>query len=325
MGLLAAAATGAPLAVRAQPAAGPQRPERVHRIGWLSPASGPGAAARSFLQAMRERGHVEGQNLIVEYRWAAGKNERLAELAADLVRSGVELVVTVGTPATTAAKEATATIPIVFAAAGAPVQKGLVSSLSHPGGNLTGLAVVTDDIKGLEILKEAAPGITRAALLYDPAALPGRFGEEWLRLARGRSRTLKIELQPVVVRRAEEIDQVFAKLPAGTNALVVGNAAANILARQRICRLAAQRKLPTVSTNRTFADAGCLMSYGEDPVDLARRAADYVDKILKGAKPADLPIEQASKFELVINLKTAKALGLTIPQSVLLRADQVIQ
>jgi putative tryptophan/tyrosine transport system substrate-binding protein len=317
--LLGGAAAAWPVAAYAQ------RNERVWRIGWLSPASGPGRMTQSFLQGMQERGYVEGKNLNIEYRWSAGKNERLEQFAAELVRTGVDVVVTVGTPATLAAKLATSTIPIVFAAAGAPIEKGIVSSLGRPGGNVTGLALITDDIKSLEILKEIVPGISRTAFIYDPGTLPGHFGEAWLNGARARSRRLKVDLRPVTLSNPDEATEVFAALPARADSLLIGNSATNILVRSRICTLAAQRRLPTASNERAFADAGCLMSYGEDQRDMHRRAAIYVDKILKGAKPADLPVEQPTKFRLVINLKAAGTLGLTVPNTVLARADEVIE
>jgi putative ABC transport system substrate-binding protein len=317
--LLGGAAAAWPLAAHAQ------RGERVWRIGWLSPATGPGRMTQSFLQGMQERGYVEGKNLNIEYRWSAGKSEPLEQFAVELVRAGVDVIVTVGTPATLAAKLATSTIPIVFAAAGAPIEKGLVSSLGRPGGNVTGLALITDDIKSLEILKEIVPGISRAAFVYDPNTLPGRFGEAWLSGARARSRRLKVDLRPVTLSNPDDASQVLAALPATADALLIGNSTNNILVRGRICTLAAQRRLPTASNERAFADAGCLMSYGEDQRDMHRRAATYVDKIFKGAKPADLPVEQPTKFQLVINLKTAKALGLEIPPTLLARADEVIE
>jgi putative ABC transport system substrate-binding protein len=317
--LLGGAAAVWPLATYAQ------RGERVWRIGWLSPASGPGRTTQSFLQGMQERGYVEGKNLNIEYRWSAGKSEPLEQLAVDLVRMGVDVIVSVGTPATLASKLATSTIPIVFAAAGAPIEKGLVNSLGRPSGNVTGLALITDDIKSLEILKEIVPGISRAAFIYDPNTLPGRFGETWLSAARARSRRLKVDLRPVTLSNPDDTSQVLAALPATADALLIGNSSNNILVRGRICTLAAQRRLPTASNERAFADAGCLMSYGEDQRDMHRRAATYVDKIFKGAKPADLPVEQPTKFQLVINLKTAKALGLAIPDTVLARADDVIE
>jgi putative ABC transport system substrate-binding protein len=317
--LLGGAAAACPLAAYAQ------RGERVWRIGWLSPASGPGRMTQSFLQGMQERGYVEGKNLNIEYRWSAGKNEPLEQLAVELVRTGVDVIVTVGTPATLAAKLATSTIPIVFAAAGAPIEKGLVSSLARPGGNVTGLALITDDIKSLEILKEIVPRVSRAAFIYDPNTLPGRFGEAWLSGARARSRRLKVDLRPVTLSNPDDASHVLAALPTTADALLIGNSTNNILVRGRICTLAAQRRLPTASNERAFADPGCLMSYGEDQRDMHRRAATYVDKIFKGAKPTDLPVEQPTKFQLVINLKAAKALGLTVPDTVLARADEVIE
>jgi putative ABC transport system substrate-binding protein len=302
-----------------------QRGERVWRIGWLSTASGPGRTTQSFLQGMQERGYVEGKNLAIDYRWAAGKSEQLEQFSAELVRTGVDVIVTVGTPATLAAKLATSTMPIVFVAAGAPIQKGIVDSLARPGGNVTGLALITDDIKSLEILKEIVPAISRAAFIYDPNTLPGRFGETWLNGARARSRTLKVDLQPVTLSHPDKAAQVLAALPARADSLLIGGSTTNILVRGRICALAAQRRLPTASNERAFAEAGCLMSYGEDQRDMHRRAAAYVDKIFKGAKPADLPVEQPTKFQLVINLKAATTLGLTVPDTMLARADEVIE
>jgi putative tryptophan/tyrosine transport system substrate-binding protein len=308
-----------PLAARAQ------QPARVWRIGWLSPGSGPGPSTQEFLRAMQDRGYVEDQNLVIEYRWAANSDEQMADLAADLVRKGLDLIVTAGTPATLAAKQATSTIPIVFAVAGAPVEKGLVDSLAHPGGNVTGLALIMDALKALEILKEAAPRVSRVAFIYDPSTVPGGFEEGWLNRIRARSRTLKVHLQPVVLQKPNEIDRVLAPLADGVNALLVDNSATNALARRRICTLAAERRMPAVSTERSFADAGCLMSYGEDQLDMYRRAAGHVDRILKGAKPADLPVEQPTRFRLVLNLKTAKAIGLDVPPMLLARADEVIE
>lgn len=302
-----------------------QQAQQTRRVGWLSLGNGPGLFVRTFVQSMRERGYAEGENLAIEYRWAAGKEERLEPMAADLVRKQVDLIVTSGSPATNAAKQATSTIPIVFSAAGAPVEKGLVKSLREPGGNVTGLALITDDIKALQILKEVMPDISRVAFVYDPATLPGEFGETWLRRARGRARTLKLDLRPIVLHSPEQVDDVFTRLPAGADAMLIGNSAVNALARNQICKLALQRRLPTASIERAFVEAGCLLSYGEDQVEMVRRAATYVDKIFKGARPAELPVEQPTKFQLFLNLKTAKALGLEVPPTVLARADEVIE
>jgi putative ABC transport system substrate-binding protein len=309
----------APLAAEAQQA------NRVWRIGFLSSASGPTDRSESFVQGLRDLGYVEGQNLIVGYRWAAGKNERLAELATELIGAGVDVIVTTGTPATLAAKQATRTLPIVFGSAALPVENGLVASLARPGGNVTGIALVVHDVKTLDLLKETAPGISRVAYVYDPATLPGTHELARLALYQDQARGLDITLEPVALRAPDETDRVFAALTGGTRGLLITSSSINILARDRICTLATQRRLPAIGTDRSFANAGCLMSYGENLPDLYRRAAGYVDRILKGAKPADLPVEQPTKFELVINLKTAKALGVTIPPSLLQRADQVIE
>jgi len=190
---------------------------------------------------------------------------------------------------------------------------------------VTGFALITDEIKTLQILKEMAPAISRVAYVYDPDVQPGQFGERWLSRARARSRTLKIEFRPVVLRNADAADQVLAALPAGTNALLLANTTPNVLARGRICRFAAERRMPAVSTEKVFAAAGCLMSYGEDQLNMSRQAAGYAARILKGAKPADLPVQQPTKFELVINLKTAKALGLDVPETLLATADELIE
>ncbi len=314
---LGSAAVSWPLAARAQ--------QKVWRIGYLSSLSGPSAMSRSFVQGLRELGHIEGENLIVEYRLAMGKNERLPELAADLVRARVDLIATEGTPSTKAAMQATSTIPIVFGSLQDPVEKGIVASLAHPGGNVTGNALIADHSKALEQLKGVLPGASHVAFIYDPATRPGAYGEAKLKEIQDQARTLDITVQAVALRDPEEIDRVFAVLPAGTNALLLENSVINLLADERICALAAQRGLPAVGTLHEFADAGCLMSYGENLPDNYRRAASNADKIFKGAKPGDLPVQQAVTFELVVNLRTAKALGLTIPEAFLVRADEVIE
>jgi putative tryptophan/tyrosine transport system substrate-binding protein len=305
--------------------AGAQAAEKIPRIGYLAIAAGPDDSSQGFLQGLRELGYVEGQNLVIEYRWAAGRNERLPELAAKLVSANVDLIVTAGTPATLAAKQATPAIPIVFNAA-APVEKGIVASLARPGGNLTGIALVSFVTKSLELLKEAAPGVSSVAFLYDPATLVGAVGGvAGLRPFQDGARTIGITLEPAALHEPDETDGVFAALPADTNGLLLENSGVNILARDRICALAAQRRLPAAGNALSFARAGCLISYGEDIIDISRRKAGYVDRILKGAQPADLPVEQPTKFDLIINLKTAKELGLTIPRSLFARAEEVIE
>jgi putative ABC transport system substrate-binding protein len=308
----------APLATEAQQAG------KVYRIGFLGP--GLPAASKNFLQGLVDLGYVEGRDFVMEYRFAEGHPDRLPELAADLVRARVDVIVTSGTPATKAAKEAAQAIPIVFAAAGvAVVRMGIVQSLARPGGNVTGLLLQLSQSKAIQLVKEAVPKVTRVVFLHDPSTRPGEILGTFLKSQQLEAKAQNVVLQPVGVSDAAGITQAFAEFKQGTNGLVID--AASILAQtaDQICRLALQRKLPTTGYGRRFADAGCLLSYGEDPGDMSRRAAGYVDKILKGAKPADLPVEQATKFELVINLKTAKALGLTIPPSLLGRADEVIQ
>jgi putative ABC transport system substrate-binding protein len=303
---------------------GAQPGDEIWRIGYLSTAAGLTEQTQIFLHRLRELGYVEGQNLVVEYRWAAGKDERFAELASDLVRANVDLIVALGTPATLAAKQATPRIPIVFVA-GDPVEKGIVASLAHPAGNLTGLALIASDSKPLELLKDAAPGMSSVAYLYDPATLPGTWGNARLEWYQDQARILDIALEPVALSKPGETEEVFVALPAGTNGLLLQSSPVNFLAQARICALAAAHRLPSASTDNGAAAAGCLISYGEDQADIARRRADYVDRILKGTPPADLPVEQPTTFKLIINLKTAKALGLTIPNLLLFRADEVIE
>jgi putative tryptophan/tyrosine transport system substrate-binding protein len=281
--------------------------------------------AQSFVQGLRELGYVDGQNLIVVYRFASGQNERLSELAADLVSEGVDLIATEGTPATLAAMRATRTIPIVFGSLQDPIEKGIVASLAHPGGNVTGNALIADHSKPLELLKQAVPGVSHVTFIYDPATRPGAYGEAKLRELQSHARMVDVVVHAIALPDANETNQVFAALPTNTDAILLENSVVNFLAQERLCTLAAERKLPTVSTFTEFADAGCLMSYGENLSDLYRRAAAYVDKIFRGAKPADLPVQQAVTSRLVINLRTAKTLNLTIPELLLVRADKVIE
>jgi putative ABC transport system substrate-binding protein len=270
---------------------------------------------------LNDLGYVEGRDFVMEYRFAEGHPERLPELAADLVRVPVDVIFAIGTPATTAAMQVTRTIPIVFTSVGAVVEKGIVASLTQPGGNLTGLTYQLGPLKLYQLLKEAAPRVVRGIYLYDPDS-GSRDVEERLR---SQAQAVNVVWQSVALRDPNGVPQAFAEFGRGTNGLVLDPASRLHLQADQICGLALQRRIPAVGFARIFADAGCLMSYGENRADMARRAAGLVDKILKGAKPADLPVEYPTKFDLVINLKTAKALGLTIPHSLLVRADEVIR
>jgi putative ABC transport system substrate-binding protein len=302
-----------------------QSTNKVWRIGYLSSRKGPSELSRSFVRGLRELGYVEGQNLLVEYRFAIGRNERLPELAAELVHARVDLIGTEGTPSTLAAIRATNTIPIVFGSLQDPIEKGIVASLAHPGGNVTGNALIGDHIKPLELLKEAVPAVSTVAFIYDPLTRPGAYGEAKLKELQDHARTLDIIVRPLALGDPDDVENVFAALPAETNGLLFENSAINLLAQERICELGAQRRLPTVGTFPEFSHSGCLMSYGENLPLLYRRAASYVDKIFKGGNASDLPVQQATKFELVVNVRAAKALGLTIAESFLVRADEVIE
>jgi putative ABC transport system substrate-binding protein len=320
---LAGGLLAAPLAAEAQPR------EKVPRVGYLSPGSPSEPFRRRRFEALRqglhELGYVEGQNIGIESRWAEGKYDRYPALAADLVRLKVHVIVAVGGPATQAVQQATRTIPIVMSVVIDPVGSGLVPSLAHPGGNVTGLSMMAPDLVGkqLELLKEVVPKVSRVALLRNPTN-PGSASQ--LREAEAAARALGVQLQTLEARGPQEIDSAFAAMTREqAGALVVLTDSIFTNQARQIAELAAKRRLPAMYGLREHGEAGGLMVYGPHPLDLERRAATFVDKILKGAKPADLPIEQPSKFELVINLKTAKALGLTIPQSLLLRADDVIQ
>jgi putative ABC transport system substrate-binding protein len=313
----------APLAASAQQAA------KVARIGYLAVdrAASP-HMTEAFLQGLRDLGYVEGRNVVIEYRDAEGKLERLPALAAELVALKVDVIVAGGTPQAVAAKQATRTVSIVFAAAGDPVTSGLVTSLARPGGNVTGLSALTPELVGkcLEQLKQAVPRVSRVAVLWQPGAYPERTAKDMLKGAEVAGRALGVRLQVVEARGPADFDRAFSDMTrARAGALTVLPSTMFIIERRRLVDLAAKTRLPAVYAYREFVDAGGLMAYGADLADLFRRAATYVDKILKGAKPGDLPIEQPTRFELVINLKTAKALGLTIPPSLLLRADQIIE
>jgi putative ABC transport system substrate-binding protein len=265
---------------------------------------------------------------VIEYRDAEGKPERLPALAAELVALKVDVIVTGSTPAALAAKQATKTIPIVFAALADPVTSGLVTSLARPGGNITGLTGLGPELvgKGLEQLTQAVPGVSRVAVLWQPGALGERTDKDMLREAEVAGRALAVRLQVVEARGPADIDRAFTDMTrARAGALTVLSSTMFISERRRLVDLAAKSRLPAVYSAREYVDAGGLMAYGPNQADLFRRAASYVDKILKGAKPADLPVEQPTKFELVINMKSAKALGLMIPQPFLQRADELIQ
>jgi ABC-type uncharacterized transport system substrate-binding protein len=305
-----------------------QQPKKVARIGFLTAATRAGAAhlTEAFLQGLRDLGYVEGQNIAIEYRWADGNFERLPELAAELVRLKVDLIVATVTQASLAAKNATATIPIVMVAVGNPVDSGLIASLARPGANITGTSVMSDEVIGkqLELLKETLPKIPRVAAMWNPANPV--FQKLQLRAVEATARVLKVSLQKVEARNPDEIESVFKAIAKErTRALHVFPDPVFTTHRGLIADLALKLRLPAVSGTKEYADAGLLMSYGPSFPESYRRAAIYVDKILKGAKPAEIPVERSTKFELVINLKTAKQVGLTFPQSVLYRADRVIK
>jgi putative ABC transport system substrate-binding protein len=322
LGAIPLAVVTAPLAAEAQQAA------KIARIGYLAPALAAGPVLEAFRQGLRDLGYVEGRNLVIEYRAAEGKFERLPALAAELVALKVDVIVAPPTVAALAAQQATKTLPIVFIGVADPVASGLVTSLARPGGNVTGSSNLTPELVGkcLEQLTQAVPGVSRVAVLWQPGALGERTEKDMLKEADVAARALGVRLQFVEARGPADIDRAFSDMTrARASALTVLTSAMFINERRRLADLAANNRLPAVYTWREFVDAGGLMSYGPNLADLFRRAVTYVDKILKGAKPGDLPVEQPTKFELVINLKTAKALGLTIPQSVLGRADVVIQ
>ena len=308
-----------PQAAQAQPAG------KLPTIGFLgagTPASW-GQWTPAFVQRLRELGWTEGHTVAIEYRWAEGRPERFAELAAEFVRLKMDVIVTAGS-AVLAAKQVTSIIPIVFAIAADPVGAGLVTSLARPGGNVTGLSLQATDLaaKRLGVLREIIPALRRLAILTNVGSRESvlEMGE-----VQATARILGIEAVPLEVRRAEDIALAFEALKGGADALYVCGDGFTNAYRDRISALAHGARLPTMYNIRLFVEAGGLMSYGPNPADLFRRAGDLVDKILRGAKPGDLPVEQPTKFELIVNLKTAKALGLKISESFLLRADEVIE
>jgi putative ABC transport system substrate-binding protein len=299
----------------------------LRRIGYLATdgaAFNPLQAA--FIKGLRDLGYVEDQNVAVEYRLADGRTERLSDLASELVRRGVDVIVASDTPAALGAKQVTATIPIVMASSDAPVFYGLVASLARPGGNVTGLyRTAAPELGGkrLRLLKEVVPGVSRVSVLLDSG---DAYALLMMREIEKVAQSIGVQLHSVKTQRPEEFERVFeAALLDRVDALMTVEGGQTLMARTRIVNFAAMSRLPAIYGLREFVDAGGLIAYGPSNADLFRRAAIYVDKILNGAKPADLPVEPPTKLELVINLKTARALGLTIPPSVLLRADQVIE
>ena len=325
MAIIAGGLLAAPLAAEAQPAT-------VARIGLLSSGSVNSPEAQVMLNAfqeeLRELGYIQGQNIVVEYRQAEGEMGRLPSLASDLARLKVDLIVAAATPAARAAQRATSKIPIVAVAMGDPIADGLVATLARPGGNVTGNTFLGPELvpKRLELLKEALPRVSRVAALWHPGAYGERTMTDMVKETETVARTLSMHLQFVGVRGPDEFARAFSTMTRGRpDALIMLPSPMLFGERRRIVDLAAKYRLPTMYNNRESVQLGGLIAYGTSLSDLYRRAAVYVGKILKGAKPVDLPVEQPTKFELVINLKTAKALGLTIPPSVLGRADQVIE
>ncbi len=316
--VIAGGLLASPLAAEAQPSG------KVSQAGILLP--GPLAPRMhqwdAFRQTLRELGYTEGKNIVLEFRTAAQEGGPLESLAADFVRLKVDVIVAVGDPAIRAARHATSTIPIVMCPSSDPVGEGFVASLARPGGNITGFSILSPDLAGkrLEMLKEIGPKVSRVAVFWGPGA------EAAFRASELAARTLRIDVVSLKVSRAEDLDKAFeAAAKGGANALLVAGGPALYGLRARITEFALKHHLPAMYYLPAFAHAGGLLVYGPSDIEYYRRSAVYVDKILKGAKPADLPVEQPTKFELVINLKTAKALGLTIPQTLLLRADEVIQ
>jgi putative ABC transport system substrate-binding protein len=320
--ILLVALLATPMAVEAQSAA------KIPKIGVLQPGTAAGAQHffEVFKQGMRERGYVEGRHVVFEHRRGDNNRERLSAGAAELVRLKMDIIVTSTDEGVAAVKQQTRTIPVVMANSTDPVGTGFVASLARPGGNITGNSGMSPELSGkrLELLREIVPGLSRIAILWNPEIRGAVLGYKETESA---ARSLRLQLQSVEVSHVDDLDRAFAAATTGrAEALVVP--AVNPVAfsnRKQIAALAQKHRLPSIYGTREFADAGGLMAYGPNAADLWRHAASYVDKILKGARPGDLPVEQPSKFELVINLKTAKALGLTIPQSLLQRADYAIQ
>ena len=320
MTLLGGATAAWPLAARAQQSG------KLQTIGFMGQSTRSAASewVAPFVQRLHELGWIEGRTVTIEYRWAEGREERIAQIAAEFVRLKVDIVVTSGTPEVLAAKQATSVIPIVFATAGDPVANGLIDSLARPGGNVTGLSLQSNDIAGkrLGLLREVVPGLSRLAIL---ANVSNPFSVLELGETRAAARTLGLEADSLEIRQGEDIATAFEAVKGRAEAVYVCTDGLVNANRIRINTLALAARLPTMHGYRDYVEAGGLMSYGANLPDLFRRSADYVDKILRGAKAGDIPVEQPTKFDLVINLTTAKALGLQVPPTLLARADEVIE
>ncbi len=305
-----------------------QQPAGIPRIGILAPPSASFISARieAFRQRLRELGYVEGKNIFIEYRYAEGKLERLPDLAAELVRLKVDVIVTTGVQSVLAAKKASATIPIVFGGTNDPVGTGIVASLARPGGNITGLSLMVTDLDGkrLELLKEAFPKVVRVAFLWRGSG--GTMGNLPLTDMEAVAKALGLKLLSLSVRSLDDFDSAFARAKRdGAQALITTTGALINTQHRQVLEFVAKNRLPAMYAYTEFVEAGGLMSYAPNNADLFRRAADFVDKILKGTKPADIPVEQPTKFEFVVNLKAAKQIGVTVPPNVLARADRVIR
>jgi putative tryptophan/tyrosine transport system substrate-binding protein len=318
--LIGGAAVAWPLAARAQ------QPGRVYRIGFLW--HGPDEfldALEAFRQGLRDLGYVEGRNIVVEYRWAEGKPERMREMAEELVRLQVDIILAPSSIYTAAARQATSTIPIVFVSHADPLGTGHVASLAQPGGNVTGLSLMMTEtnVKGLELFKEAIPGLSRVGVIFDPATPSHGPG---LKAVEAAGPSLGVRIQPLPVRSTGEFESAFAAMTREhCDGMLVLSTPLFIAAAKPLAEFAIKHRLPSLFGPRHHVEAGGLMSYSPNRADLWRRGAVFVDKILKGAKPKDLPVQQPTKFELVINLKTAKAIGIKIPEAFLLRADTVVE
>ena len=317
--LLGGASVAWPLAARAQ------QPGKLPTIGYLGAGTPVSESQRvaAFKERLHELGWIEGRTIAIESRWVEGRSDRASEIARELVRLKVDIIVTSGTPQVIALKQATSVIPIVSPTMGDPVGAGLIASLARPGGNVTGLSLLQPDLGGkrLEVLREAVPGLRRFAILGNFSNPPIAQESREVQAAADR---LGVEVATIEIRRAEDIRPAFDALK-GADALYLANDQLILSNRTRINIMALVARLPTIYNSREYVEEGGLVSYGPNFVDLFRRAADFVDKILRGAKPGDIPVEQPTKFELVINLTTAKALGLTVPPTLLARADEVIE